>query len=162
MNPLTLKALRGLLFFSRPEAATLLAAGPDRPAGVSDRAWRQWEAGERPIPGDVEEKVFQLVTWRQKTLAARKAQIAEFLGKAGGQGKVAIVWYETLDDWATLPDRDPAVFWRPLQSVIAELAAEFPEKVRLQPFNAAAYAEWLGNRGDSENMRARWAADAAE
>lgn len=160
MTPQTLQALRRLLFFSRPEAAALLAASEARPAGVSDRAWRMWEDGERTVPEDVAQKILEVASWRNNTLAIRKEQITQFISEAG-EGNIVLVWYESLDDWATLPDRNQAIYWRPLQSVIADLASSFPQVIQLIQFDPVAYAAWLGRRADSETMRSRWAAEKA-
>ena len=70
---------------------------------------------------------------------------------------VALVWYDTLDDWATLPGREPAM-WRPQQSVCAALLAELPGRIRLVQFDTPAYSSWLIGRTDSEAMRSQWAA----
>lgn len=152
MSPSTLQALRRLLFFSRPEAATLVSASEERPRGVSDRAWRQWEAGEFPVPVDVRSSIERLAEWRQRAIDAAVKQIST----APAGSSIALIWYESLDDWATLPGREP-VLWRPQQSVCAALLAEFPGRLRLVPFDGPDYSDWLGQRDDSETMRAQWA-----
>ncbi len=156
MNQQTLKALRCLLFFSRPEAALLVAASDARPRGVSDRAWRQWEAGEYPVPQDVEVAISRLAEWRQAAISAAVKQISSMPDET----HIALVWYESLDDWATLPGREP-VLWRPQQAVCAALLAEFPGRVSLVRFDGVSYSEWLNRREDSEMMRSAWAASAA-
>lgn len=153
MNPQTLQALRRLLFFSRNESALLVAANDERPRGVSDRAWRQWEAGEFAVPSDVSVSILGLAEWRQAAIDAAVKQIST----APDGSEIALIWYESLDDWATLPGREP-VLWRPQQSVCAALLAEFPGRLRLVAFNGPAYAAWLGKREDSETRRANWAA----
>jgi hypothetical protein len=153
MTPSTLQALRRLLFFSRPEAALLVAASAERPRGVSDRAWRQWEAGEFAVPADVSASISRLAEWRQAALDATIKQIASAAGAPG----LALVWYESIDEWASLPEREP-VLWRPQQSVCAALLAEFPGRINLVVFDGPAYSAWLGRRRDSEVMRAQWAA----
>ena len=152
MNSSTLQALRRLLFFSRPEAALLVAASPERPAGVSDRAWRMWEDDERPVPGDVARNMLALIEWRQAAIDAAIKQISAAPGDSG----IALVWYESLDEWASLNGREP-VLWRAQQSVVAALAGEFSGRVRLIRFDGPAYAEWLAGRADSETMRSMWA-----
>lgn len=155
MTPSTLQALRRLLFFSRQEAALLVAASDSRPAGVSDRAWRMWEDAERPVPQDVADRLWNLTEWRQSAIDAAVKQISS----APDDATIALVWYDTLDDWATLAGREP-VQWRPQQSVCAALLAEFPGRLRLVRFDAPSYSAWLGNRNDSESMRGAWAAHA--
>lgn len=153
MNPATLQALRRLLFFSRQEAALLVAASDTRPRGVSDRAWRQWEAGEFAVPPDVAQRITRLAEWRQSAIYAAVKQIAA----APYGSNIALVWYESIDDWSSLPVREP-VFWRPQQSVCAALLAEFPGRLRLVSFDAPAYSAWLSGREDSETLRSQWAA----
>lgn len=159
MDPLTLQALRRLLFFSRPEAALLVAASDERPHGVSDRAWRMWEACERPIPDDVAGNIRRLAAWRRAAIDAAMSQIDDLRAgmPAGAEFDIALVWYDTLDDWMTLSGRDPALF-RPQQSVLADLL-ERSLFIRLVRFDPAAYHEWLGDRADSEAMRSQWAAN---
>lgn len=152
MNAQTLQALRRLLFFSRQEAALLVAASDTRPRGVSDRAWRQWEAGEFAVPTDVAQRITRLAEWRQSAIDAAVKQIAS----APFGSDIALVWYDSLDDWASLPGREP-VLWRPQQSVCAALLAEFPGRLRLVNFNVPAYSAWLAGREDSETKRSQWA-----
>lgn len=158
MDPLTLQALRRLLFFSRPEAALLVAASDERPHGVSDRAWRMWEAYERPIPDDVAGNIRRLAAWRRAAIDAAMSQIDDLRAgmPAGAEFDIALVWYDSLDDWMTLDGRDPALF-RPQQSVVADLLERSPY-TRLVRFDPDAYYEWLGDRADSEAMRSQWAA----
>lgn len=153
MNAQTLQALRRLLFFSRQEAALLVAASDTRPRGVSDRAWRQWEAGEFAVPHDVAQRITRLAEWRQSAIDAAVKQIAA----APYGSNIALVWYESIDDWSSLPAREP-VFWRPQQSVCAALLAEFTGRLRLVKFDAPAYSEWLAGGEDSETLRSQWAA----
>lgn len=157
MNGSTLEALRRLLFFSRPEAATLIGASPDRPRGVSDRAWRMFEAGELPVPADIADRIGELVRWRAHALATAESQILELRARLprGAAPDIRLCWYESLDDWATLPGREPIQF-RPQQAVLAELAAR--HGATLVRFDAPAYAAWLAWRDDSETARGTWAA----
>lgn len=120
MTPTTLQALRRLLFFSVPEAAA-------RIGGVSERYWRKWEQGERPIPDDVSETVTRMVSWRKTALAeAEKALIdARRAMSARGHTEAAaaqITWYVSAAAWAQAEPRAPEM-WRPHCSVVAELCA---------------------------------------
>lgn len=156
MTPSTLQALRRLLFFSRPEAAVMIGASIARPRGVSDRAWRMFEAGELPVPDDIAARIGEMVRWREAALAAAESQIAALRRMpAGAAAAIALCWYDSLDDWATLPGREPIQF-RPQQSVLAELAAR--HGARMVKFDAPDYARWLGRRMDTEAMRGAWAA----
>lgn len=141
-----LEALRRLLFFSAPEAAALVG-------GVSEQAWRRWEAGTRTIPEDVSRRLRGLADWRRSAVSAGVDQIN---GAPPGSA-VSVVWYATLDDWASLSGREP-VFWRPQQSVVAALAGEFPGRVDLVLFSGTSYAAWLSGRQDNETARSQWAA----
>jgi hypothetical protein len=150
MRSAELEALRRLLFFSAPEAARLVG-------GVSERAWQYWERGRRRIPRRVAETTLRLVQWRSRTIAAQ----IDAMERGPGAAPVSLVWYETEDDWMTLPGRE-AVLWRPHCSAVAELYATRPESIRLRVFDAEAYSQWLAGRADSEQMRAAWASSHPE
>lgn len=141
-----LEAARRLLFFSPPEAAAMIS-------GTSEQAWRRWESGARSVPDDVARRVLDLLQWRQAAIDATIRQITASPADAA----IALIWYEDLDSWATLPGREPAL-WRPQQSVCAALLAEFPGRLRLVRFDPPAYAAWLVGRQDSETLRGQWAA----
>jgi len=91
-----------------------------------------------------------------RRLAAIDAAVCQIAAAPGG-ADVRLLWYHSLDDWATLPGREP-VLWRPQQSVIATLAGEFPGRVALVRFSGPAYAAWLAGRPDNETARSQWAA----
>lgn len=158
MTPATLQALRRLLFFSRPEAALLVAASQDRPRGVSDRAWRQWEAGEFAVPHDVSIAILNLAKWRKSAINDAIDIVVNKTASTKFSTNIALIWYEKLDDWATLPEREP-ILWRPQQSVCAALLAEFPGRLSLVQFDTPAYASWLQGRADNETMRSAWATE---
>jgi len=155
MTPTTLVALRRLLFFTTQEAALFVAVSSEHPQGVSDQQWRQWENGEQPIPADLAQRITELVDWRSTALAATADTIRQQIRDKGVPEAVFIIWYEDLDDWKSLPSREP-LMWRLQQAVCAALAGMF-STVRLVAFDAAAYTEWLAGRDDSESMRAQWA-----
>ena len=146
MKSFELEALRRLLFFSPPEAATMVS-------DTSEQAWRRWESGARKVPDDVAQRMTDLIEWRQAAIDATVKQISS----APKEASIALIWYESLDDWATLPGREPAL-WRPQQSVCAAVFAEFPGRLRLVQFDPPAYSAWLAERQDSETMRGQWAA----
>lgn len=147
MNAEELQALRHYLFFTPPEAAALIG-------GVSERAWRYWEAGGRPIPADVAEAIENLIEWRATVVDTIAELIDEDDDEAGG---IVIVWYESMDDWASLAGREP-MLWRPHQSACAEARALFGDRIRLVKFDLPEYAKWLGGRADTETTRAEWSA----
>lgn len=146
MQHIELEALRRLLFFSPPEAASLIG-------DASEQAWRRWESGARKVPDDVAQRMADLIEWRQAAIDATVKQIAA----APKEAAIALIWYDSLDDWATLPGREPAL-WRPQQSVCAAVLAEFPGRLCLVQFNPPAYSAWLAGQQDSETMRGQWAA----
>lgn len=151
MTPATLQALRRLLFFSVEEAALLIG-------DVSPRSWQYWERGERNIPADVTATVERLCAWRAQAVASAEASIRDLQDRHGPQAASVLVWYQTLDEWATLPAREP-LLWRPQCSVVAELAARY--SARLVAFDGPAYRLWLGSRKDGESMRGAWAASVS-
>lgn len=147
MNNSELEALRRLLFFSAPEAASLVG-------DVAEQTWRRWEAGTRAIPHDVQERLKMLATWRQQSIDTALSVIDHH---HQGDQEIVLVWYDTVDDWASLAVREPQTF-RPHQSAISEIFNLRQPNVRLVRFDAPAYAAWLKNRKDSESMRSQWAA----
>lgn len=157
MNATELQALRRLFFFSTLEAATLVAASPDRPAGVNERAWKHWEAGAREVPADVAKRMRMLFNWRTVAIGTMNDAVEDAQDAAGGSASaLALCWYTALDDWASLPGREP-ILWRPQCSVLAEIVGEHSQ-ARLVPFDGPAYRVWLASRADSEKMRGAWAA----
>lgn len=147
MKSFEIEALRRLLFFSVPEAAALIG-------GVSEQAWRRWEAGSRAVPDDISNRLWSLAVWRDSAIYAARHQVQD----APAEAVVALIWYATLDDWASLPGREPAL-WRPQQSAVAALSAELSGLVVLVPFDGLAYAAWLAGRPDNETARSQWAAE---
>jgi hypothetical protein len=156
MTPTTLQALRRLLFLTRQEASQFVAASPEHPQGVSDQEWQQWEEGNQPIPADIAKRIKELVDWRSTALAATADTIRQQIKGKGIPESVFIVWYENLNDWKSLPNRE-AVMWRLQQAVCAALVGMF-STIRLVVFDVEAYTQWLASRDDSEAMRAEWAA----
>lgn len=152
MNNIELQALRHLLFFSVPEAALLVAASPDRPIGVQERTWRRWEDGTLTVPDNIAKIILKLAEWRETAIDSVVESICAAEEQFGEDHDTHFIWYDTLDDWLTLEGRD-ALLWRPNCSVCADAAAM---GVRLIAFNSADYSTWLGNRKDSEKMRAAW------
>jgi hypothetical protein len=149
MNNTELEAARRLLFYSTAEAAALIG-------NVSEQGWRRWEAGSKPVPEDVAETLTALVNWRQKAIAATYDLVA----KAEQNSNVVLLWYATEEDWCALKAH-PEEFWRPQQSVTAEIAMSFPDRARLVRFDPVAYRRWLGDRPDNSESRNRWAAEQA-
>lgn len=120
MTPTTLQALRRLLFFSVPEASEHIG-------GVTERAWRMWESGERPIPADVIECINDMIAWRTRALAEAERAIADAraaMAKGGHTEDEAptITWYVSSAAWARAEPKHPEM-WRPHCSVVAELCS---------------------------------------
>lgn len=150
MTAVELEALRRLLFFSRSEAAALVAQ-------ASERAWNLWERGSRAVPADVAERLTTLAAFREGLVAETRAAIADLRRQHGEPASVGLVWYRSVEDWMTLADHEPAQ-WRPHCSAVAQVAA-IEMGVDLVPFDGPAYRAWLGRRADGSGMRARWAAE---
>ena len=119
---------------------------------VTEQTWRRWEAGAWPVPDDVARRMTEIVDWRIAAMEATGAQMRA----APDDVRLAIIWYRALEDWMTLPGREPAL-WRPQQSVCGDLFVQFPRLVPV-PFDGPAYFSWLGSRAHSEAMRSQWAA----
>ncbi|MBC3906125.1 Aca2/YdiL-like domain-containing protein [Undibacterium umbellatum] len=150
MNGVSLKAMRSLLRFSHNEAAELIG-------GVPVRTWSSWEAGTQKIPQDVISMINYLMVCRKKAITDTQAAIKTYyLQMPPGTSKkpVALVWYDSFEDWCTLPYRE-SIMWRPQQSVVAHLISV--ENCSVVQFEAEAYEKWLGRRPDSDSMRNQWA-----
>lgn len=146
MNGTELQALRRLLFFQVPEAAAMIS-------GTSERAWKHWEAGARPVPEDVAARVRELLAWRLVAIEDTIDLIETQIHARGAPESARLVWYGRMQDWPGEP-----VMWRPHQSVCAAVAEEV-ERVVLVPFDGPGFAAWLGDRADSQAMRAAWAGE---
>ncbi len=150
MSPTTLKALRQLLFFTAEEAARFIPAD-----AVSEQQWRSWELGEQTVPENVKQRILELVDWRTTAQAAMADAIRQQMMEKGVPESILVIWYDRLEDWQSLPNREASV-WRVQQSVCASLAAMF-QTLRLVAFDANAYRQWRGGREDSESTRTEWA-----
>ena len=156
MTPTALHALRRLLFFTAQDAARLIASNHNQPEGVSEDTWLQWEAGSLPIPPEISERMIELSDWRSDALAATADNIRiQITEKSGVPDSVFVIWYDTLEDWLSLPNRAP-IMWRLQQSVCASLMGMF-SIIRLVRFDAEAYRAWRGKQEDTESLRAEWA-----
>lgn len=71
---------------------------------------------------------------------------------------VTLVWYDSFEDWYTLPYRE-SIMWRLQQSVVAHLISV--ENCGVVQFEAAVYEKWLGRRPDNDSMRNQWADEQA-
>lgn len=152
MTPTTLTAYRSLLFFSTAEAAIFIGK-------ASEPIWIAYEEGDIPIPAEVADKITELIRWREEKLSTAEQTFSRFRTVLPQEYELempVLVWYPTLDDWMTLPGREP-MMWRPRCSVIAQLCAHYNAVV--VPFNGPAYAAWLAGRPDGETMRGIWAAE---
>lgn len=119
-------------------------------SGTSERAWKHWEAGARPVPPDVAQRVRELADWRSRAIDAGLAELGKMKKRHGEPADIALVWYQNQSDWPN----DPAM-WRPHQSVCAALVAKVG--ARLVVFDSL-YWLWLEGRPDAESMRGAWAA----
>ena len=155
MNGIKLKAIHSLLHFSQHEAAELIG-------GVSVRSWNSWEAGEQQIPQDVISVINYLLVCRKKAIAEAQTAIKNWhlqLPSGGSKKTVALLWYDSFEDWCTLPYRE-SIMWRPQQSVVAHLIGT--EHCSLVQFDIDAYGKWLGRDTDSDAMRNKWAAEQVD
>lgn len=122
-------------------------------AGVSEQAWRRWEAGTRAVPTDVADRLIKLAEWRSTAIKTA----LDVINTAPEGAQVTPIWYQSIDDWISLPGRETEL-WRPQQSAIAALMALSPARVAPVRFDGPAYAAWLADREDSETMRSCWGA----
>jgi len=151
MTGTELETLRHLLFFSVSEASQLVGR-------CAERTWRDWRLGHRSVPADVANLMRHLADWRESAIINTERAILEIEERHGeAAADLVFCFYLTAEDFCTLSGREP-IYWRPHWSVVAEFVARGH---RVVPFIRDAYFEWLGERGDSEAMRAAWAADIA-
>lgn len=148
MTPATLQSLRRLLFFSVEEAAAWVG-------GVSPRSWQYWERGERTIPADVIDTITRLCAWRARAIAQADAAVAAARARHGAPAELALVWYQSQEDWQSMEGRE-LLMWRPQCSVVADLAAR--HGATLVTYDTDAYSRWIGRRRDTEATRSAWAA----
>jgi hypothetical protein len=146
MIAIEIAALRRLLFFSTAEAALLVS-------GTSTRAWEHWEAGKRKVPDDVAARMRELCDYRTTIIDAFTARATASESKSiDGSHNVALLYYGRSEDWPA-----DAILWRPAQSALAHLHAEYGDLVRLVAFDAGEYFKWLNRRADSQENRELWA-----
>lgn len=138
-----LEALRRALFFSQKEAADIL--------GLTELHWRQMEAGTRPVFDVAIEVLASLLEWRDRQIEA----LTELTDNA--QIPTAVVWYDRVEDFISLPGNQPECF-RPHQAALADFV--LCDNITLIPFDHADYEQWRKARGeeDSQELRALWAA----
>ena len=169
LSNIQLKAIRQLLFFTIEEAAAMVAATAEKPQGVHPALWMDWEQGNKKIPDYIEDTLVDLLDFR---LAAIETA-TEKLQQDGDEDEyedmdededdsdeptLVAIWYDKVEDFTSLPGCDP-ILWKPQCSVVAELIGTFGADA--VPFNAKVYKEWLGNRKDTDSLRAQWAASVA-
>jgi hypothetical protein len=159
MTPTTLQALRRLLFFTIQDAERLIAGPVNQTPEASGETWQGWENGDQIVPASIAARILELSEWRSTALAATADNIRALIKEKGGVPEsVFVIWYDSLVDWLSLPDRDPAL-WRPQQAVCASLMGLFGI-VRLVSFDLPAYTAWRGEREDSDSLRGEWASRA--
>lgn len=146
-----LQLMRRILFYSAAEAARYLAADAERPNGVEERTWNRWEAGQRPVPGNVAARVLDMLAWRSARLDEARADIDERWRRPGGAPPLRMLVYFEPDDWL-----GPRELMRPAQSVAAQLLAESrPGLLALVPWDWRAFGEWARATGQRETLVTR-------
>jgi hypothetical protein len=146
--------MRQVLLLTQVEAAAWLSNPP-----VSERAWQYWEAGKRPVPGDVAQAL-RAACAQRATSIAEATQALEAASRALREGEDAQnaprpaakvfmpsqrpvgVWYAKADDWKwTL--RPHGLGWKLHNSVVAHLASA--GLIHIVGFDESAYASWSKN-----------------
>lgn len=108
INRVELQAIRKLLMLDVTEAAQEIG-------NVSPRSWQYWESGERPIPSDVEEEMYALVSMRNEA-------IGEIIDAE--QDDDPQKWYPTFGQFLIDYPDSQRIWWRLHQSVISNLFCE--------------------------------------
>lgn len=108
MTNVELQALRKLLFLEASEAAEFIG-------NVSVRSWQHWEKGDRPVPDDVANQIWDFVNIRNDKL---NQHIVE---SEGSIEKPQMQYHRTLDDFESATGKRNVVMWRITQSVASEL-----------------------------------------
>lgn len=115
MNNLSLMACRKLFFLDVIEAAKYIG-------GVSPRTWRYYEAGRSKIPENIASKMEGLLQ-RRVTLKQEMQQEA-LAYKAKGEGRQAIPYYVTFQQYTDETGLTDYLEWRLDQSVKSILYVE--------------------------------------
>ena len=170
ISPIQLKAIRQLLFFSIEEAASLVAASEEKPNGVHPALWMDWEQGSKRIPDYIEDTLVELLDFRLNAIETATEKLNQHeddseddedmddFDDEDDQPTLVAIWYDKLEDFTSLPGCEP-ILWKPQCSVVAELIATFGADAI--PFDGKTYRAWLGQRKDSDKLRAQWAAEVA-
>ena len=108
INRFELQAIRKLLMLDVAEAA-------DEIGKVSPRSWQYWEAGERPIPSDVEEEMYALASLRIEG-------IDEIIDAE--EDDIPTKWYPTFESFRVDYPGSTKMWWRLHQSVVSALFCE--------------------------------------
>lgn len=143
MNHIELKTARKLLNLSIEDAAENIG-------GVSQRSWKYWENGERPIPQDVERNINFLLDRRKEVI---KTVQQKMLNDKADLKHIAVIYYPTPDHCESVLD------WRFSQSIATTLAHDYG--ARMVIFNETEYTLWLINNGmtDTPDKRSQWASE---
>ena len=110
LNNFEMQAVRRLLCLDVSEAAECIGK-------VSSRTWQYWESGRSPVPGDVDNEMYALVSMRNQI-------IASILDEMGDGDPGSIRWYHTFSAFSEDFPQANHVLWRLHQSICAYLFAE--------------------------------------
>lgn len=105
INRFELQAMRKLLMLDVSEAAQEIG-------NVSSRSWQYWESGDRPIPSDVEEEMYALVSLRNEA-------VIELL--EANEVDQPQKWYPTFEQFLVDYPNSKKMWWRIHQSVVSNL-----------------------------------------
>ena len=108
INRFELQAIRKLLMLDVSEAAQEIG-------NVSLRSWQYWESGERPIPNDVNEEMYAMVSMRNEAIS----DIIE-----AKQDDDPQKWYPTFEQFLSDYPNSRKLWWRLHQSVVSFLFCE--------------------------------------
>lgn len=114
---------------------------------------RRWENGQTPVSDIAEAKIRALNDWIEERVSGIMA------GMDGHEGTVVFLTYGEDDLDMILWDEDV-----PRQAHTAILRRAYIElielgvDIRLVRMNRAKYRKWLGDRSDTQDRRATWAA----
>ena len=156
MTPAELRTLRESLSLNVKLCATH--------ARVSDRTWQYWERGRTKPPADV----IAWITGLDEMASRSASEAVKIFRKANAAGEsgspVVFLRYpsdEVLEEYNPEMKGLPASYHAAIVSrARLELWKEGVPSIIIY-FEPDQYQEWLGDRKDTESMRAAWAAENA-
>jgi|GEM_PF-740345 hypothetical protein len=108
LNRFELQAMRKILMLDVSEAAKYIG-------NVSNRTWQYWESGKNPIPADIDEEVYAMISQRNEIIDGIITH---------KEDEQPTRWYHAYSDFQNDYKNRTKVWWKLHQSVVAFLFSE--------------------------------------